>query len=120
MAEESKKTTEEARRIIPPVDICETDGEVILVADLPGVAKNDLQLDIDEAELTIRGDLEEQNRGGEKLVDECVHGEYRRTFTLGDTIDKEKITAKLENGVLTLTLPKHEKVEPRKIAIETE
>ena len=120
MAEETKEAPQEIRRIVPPVDIYETDGEVILLADIPGVAKNDLQLDVEEDELTIRGAFGERNGGGEKLIDECVHGEYKRTFTLGDTIDREKIAAKFEDGTLTLTLPKHEKVKPRKIAIETE
>lgn len=116
MAEEAK----DIRRIVPPVDIYETDNNVILVADVPGVTKEKLQLDIDKDDLTISGISEGQDIDGERLIDECVYGEYRRTFTLADTIDREKITAKLDNGVLTLTLPKHEKVKPRKIAIETE
>ena len=120
MAEETKEVTEEARRIVPPVDIYETKDDVVLVADVPGVEKKNLTLDIDDDELTIRGTFEERDSGGEKLIDECVYGEYRRTFTLGDTIDREKVAAKLENGVLTLTLPKHERTKPRKIEIETE
>ena len=120
MEEETREQTEEIGRIIPPVDIYETENDVILVADVPGVAKESLQLDTDNDELTIKGIFQEKVDGGEKLLDECVYGEYNRTFTLGDTIDREKITAKLENGVLTLTLPKHEKVKPRKITIETE
>ena len=120
MAEEKKELAKDVRRIVPPVDIYETSNDVILVADVPGVPKEKLQLDIDKDELTIRGAFEEQNNGGEKLIDECIYGEYSRTFTLADTINREGITAKLDNGVLTLTLPKHEKVKPRKIAIETE
>jgi len=87
---------------------------------VPGVTKENLRLDIDKDELTISGTFEEQDAGGEKLIDECIYGEYNRTFTLGDIIDREKIAAKLDNGVLTITLPKHEKVKPRKITIETE
>lgn len=120
MAEETKEVAEEVRRITPPVDIYETENDVILVADIPGVGKNNLALDIDDDELTISGTFTEKEGGGEKLIDECVYGEYRRTFTLGDTIDREKIAAKLEDGVLTLTLPKHEKTKPRKIEISTE
>jgi HSP20 family protein len=120
MAEEKKELTEEIRKIIPPVDIYETQNEVFLVADIPGVSKENLKLDIDNDELTIRGMIEEKSDGGEKFLNECLYGEYHRTFTLGDTIDREKITAKLENGVLTLTLPKHERLKPRKIAIGTE
>ena len=120
MAEEIREQTEEVRHIIPPVDIYETENDVVLVADVPGVEKKSLQLDTDNDELTIRGIFQPKNGDGKKLVDEFAYGEYNRTFTLGDTIDREKITAKLENGVLTLTLPKHEKVKPRKITIETE
>lgn len=53
-------------------------------------------------------------------MNECLYGEYYRTFAIGDTIDREKISAKLENGVLTLTFPKLEKVKPRKINIEAD
>jgi len=115
MAEEKK----DVRRIVPPVDIYETSNDIVLVADMPGVTKENLQLDIDKDELTIKGAFEEQDSGGEKLLNECIYGEYTRTFTLGDTIDKEKIAAKLDDGVLTLTLPKQERIKPRKITIET-
>lgn len=120
MSEERKESDRDVRRIVPPVDIYETSNDVILVADVPGVTKENLRLDIDKYELTISGTFEEQDAGGEKLIDECIYGEYNRTFTLGDIIDREKIAAKLDNGVLTITLPKHEKVKPKKITIETE
>ena len=120
MAEEKKESTKELRRLIPPVDIYETTNDVMLVADVPGVAKDAVQLDIDDDELTISGVFGEQDVDGEKLLDEYAYGEYRRVFILADTIDREKITAKLDNGVLTLTLPKQERAKPKKIAIETE
>jgi HSP20 family molecular chaperone IbpA len=120
MEEDTKEVAEEVRRIIPPVDIYETDNDVFLVADVPGVTKENLQLDIDKDELTIRGTFNEKSQDGEKLIDECVYGEYRRTFTLGDTVDREKIAARLENGVLKLTLPRIERVKPRKIEIGIE
>jgi HSP20 family protein len=120
MAEERKELAEDVRRIIPPVDIYETSSDVTLVADVPGVTKENLRLDIDKDELTISGTFDEQDVSGEKLIDECIYGEYNRTFTLADTIDRENIAAKLDNGVLTITLPKHERLKPKKIAIETE
>ena len=120
MAEERKELAKDVRRIVPPVDIYETSNDVTLVADVPGVTKENLRLDIDKDELTISGTFEEQDGDGKKLIDECVYGEYNRTFTLGDTIDIEKIAAKLDNGVLTITLPKQERVKPKTIAIETE
>ena len=120
MAEEKKESAKDVRQIVPPVDIYETPDDVVLVADMPGVTKDNLRLDIDKDELTIKGASEEQNNGGEKLIDECIYGEYKRTFALSDTIDREKITAKLDDGVLILTLPKQERVKPRKIAIGIE
>ncbi len=120
MAEETREVTEEVRRIVPLVDIYETDNDVVLVADVPGVTKEGLTLDVDKDELTISGAFAEHNGGGKRLIEEFVYGEYRRTFTLGDIVDREKIAAKLEDGILTLTLPKIERVKPRKIAIETE
>jgi HSP20 family molecular chaperone IbpA len=120
MAEETKQVTQEVRRIVPPVDIYESGDDIVLLADMPGVTKDNLSLDVDKGELTIRGTFLEQETEGEKLLDECLYGEYYRTFTLADAIDTEKISAKLENGVLSMTLPKREKVKPKKIAIETE
>lgn len=108
----------ETRRIIPQVDIYETPNEVILLADMPGVSKENLHVEIDKDELTISGKYTDTDSSSKKLLSECLYGEYYRVFTLSDTIDQEKITAKLDNGVLTVTLPKHEKVKPKKIAIE--
>jgi len=120
MVEEQAKPTNEVRRLIPPVDIYETENDVILVADMPGVAKENLQLGVDNDELTISGLFLEPEATGKMLVNECLYGNYKRTFTLSDVIAQDKITAKLDDGVLTVTLPKNEKVKPRKIMIETE
>ena len=120
MEEEKKESTGDVMQIAPPVDVYETPDMVVLLADVPGLAKENLRLDVEDDEVTISGAFEETDSGGEKLIDECTYGEYRRTFILADTIDREKITAKLNDGVLTVTLPKREKVKPRKIEIETE
>jgi len=119
MPDEKVETSDEMRKIIPPVDIYETSDEVFLIADMPGVSKDKLRLNIENDELTISGIFEEPASEGEKLIKECLYGNYYRTFTLSDTIDQGRITAKLDNGVLTVTLPKHEKVKPKKIEIET-
>ncbi len=120
MAEEKKELTGDVRRIAPPVDIYETPDEVVLLADVPGLAKENLQLNVEDDEVTIKGAFGDRSNGGKKLIDERTYGEYYRTFILADAIDRGKITAKIENGVLTVTLPKREKVKPRKIEIETE
>lgn len=115
-----EKQTNEIRRIVPPVDIYETENDVVLLADMPGVVKDNLQIDVNNGELTISGIfLESESNGENKLVSEFAYGKYLRTFALSDTISQEKITAKLENGVLSVTLPKQEKIKPKKIEIET-
>jgi HSP20 family protein len=117
---EKVETPQDIRQIVPPVDIYETPNEVVLLADVPGLNKDNLELNIEKDELTIKGTFPKPDNEGEKLISECPYGEYYRTFVLADTISKEKISAKLENGVLTLTLPKQERVKPRKIEINTE
>jgi len=121
MAEEKEKTAEEVKRLIPPVDIYETENNVMLIADIPGVTKENLQVDIENDELTISGlFLAPKIDSGKKLINECYYGKYTRTFTLSDVIAQDKITAKLDDGVLTVTLPKQEKAKPKKITISTE
>jgi len=106
------------KRIVPPVDIYEASNEVFLIADMPGVKKEDLYLNIENDELTISGKFDGPAEDGKKLISECIYGNYFRTFTLSETIDQSKVSAKLENGVLTVTLPKLEKAKPKKITIE--
>ncbi len=121
MAEEKEKTAEEIKRIIPPVDIYETENNVVLIADIPGVTKENLRVDVENDELTIEGVfLEPKTDNGKKLISECYYGKYTRTFALSDVIAQDKITAKLDDGVLTITLPKQEKAKPKKITISTE
>jgi len=117
MAEE--KQTNEVKKIVPPVDIYETDNDIILLADMPGVTKENLQVDVNNDELTISGMfLEDEDNNANKLIKEYIYGQYSRIFTLSDVIAQDKISAKLDNGVLTVTLPKQEKVKPKKIEIE--
>ncbi|MBD3184278.1 Hsp20 family protein [Candidatus Poribacteria bacterium] len=111
---------QDLRQIVPPVDIYETTDEVVLIADVPGLNKDSVELNIDKDELTIKGTFPKPDSEGEKLISECPYGEYFRTFVLADTISKDKISAQMENGVLTLTLPKQERVKPKKIEIKPE
>jgi len=87
----------------PLVDVYEGEADFKLVADLPGVAKDQLELTVDNGQLTIVGH-------SDKL-------EYRRSFDLGDDVDVEAIEAKLEHGVLELTLPKRAEAKVRKIRV---
>lgn len=102
--------------IRPAVDIFETDQGLTLLADLPGVAKEDLQIDIDHGLLTVQGNAS-SHLDGEPILCEFIHGNFYRQFQLPDAINSEKIVAEMNNGVLTLRLPKSEAAKPRHIEI---
>jgi HSP20 family molecular chaperone IbpA len=104
----------------PDVDIFETDREISLVADMPGVDADSVTVDLREGVLTLTGDVKPWEGSDETdVLVEFEIGKYYRRFVLSDTIDQEKIAAKLENGVLRLTLPKAEKALPRRIEVHT-
>lgn len=102
----------------PRFDIFENDDELILWGDLPGVTSENLDIDFEKNELTIRGHVEPREEGAQYLLAEYGVGDFYRAFTIGEAIDTEKISAELNNGVLTLHLPKTENVKPRKIAVK--
>ncbi|HSV97458.1 MAG TPA: Hsp20/alpha crystallin family protein [Spirochaetota bacterium] len=124
MANDVKKVKKDAYNceecvIVPAADIYETAEEYVIRADMPGTRKENLEITLEKNQLDIYGRLDEELTSEENLK----YGEYRlynyhRTFVVGDGIDREKINATLENGVLALTLPKSEKLKPRKIEIK--
>ncbi len=102
----------------PDVDIFESDHEITLLADMPGVTTENLNIDLRDDVLTLTGETESgENNSEEPIIIEYGIGKYHRQFTLSQVIDQAKITAELKDGVLRLTLPKVEKAAPRKIAI---
>jgi len=109
--------TREGVTYIPYVDIIEDADAITLVADLPGVKKENLDIDVREGVLTLTATVEPASENWRSVYREYDIGGYSRRFTLGERIDQEKISAKLDNGVLTLALPKAEKAKPRKIEI---
>lgn len=103
----------------PAVDIFETDKEITLLADMPGVKPDDLTIDLRENMLTLSGDVAPfENAGEEFLLAEYETGKYYRQFSLSEVIDQNRIDAQMKNGVLRLSLPKMEKAKPRKIAVK--
>jgi len=103
----------------PAVDIFETEKEITLLADMPGVKADDLNIDLRENTLTLSGNVEPDRAAGEELLlGEYEFGRYYRQFTLGEVVDQEKIDASLTDGVLRLSLPKVEKATPKKIAVK--
>ena len=104
----------------PSVDIFETDRELTLLADLPGVTAENLTIDLRENTLTLTGEVEPFERADEEdILIEYEIGKYYRQFSLSNVIDQSKINANLTDGVLRLTLPKVEEAKPRKIEVRT-
>jgi HSP20 family protein len=104
--------------VTPPANISETSDGYILELEMPGVGKDGLEITVENNELTLigrRGDLEAP---GEFVYRESRPLDFRRAFEIDPSIDSSRISAKMEQGVLTLTLPKAESVKPRKISVE--
>jgi HSP20 family protein len=105
---------------IPAVDIREDQGRYVLRADLPGIDPKDIEITMENGVLTIRGErtneVEAQTHAYRRV--ERTTGRFFRRFTLPDSADAERISATGKHGVLEITIPKHERVQPRRIAVE--
>lgn len=102
----------------PAVDIFETDSQITLMADMPGVATDDINIDLREGVLTLSGDVKPwDNKEYSDVLVEFEIGKYYRQFSLSEAIDQERIEAQLKDGVLKLSLPKMAKAQPRKITV---
>ncbi len=119
---ENTAATERIRNVktfVPRVDIYETKDALFLIADMPGVDENTVDVEMEKNILTISGRVDNGKVKDYSLVfSEYEVGDYERTFTLSDEIDRDKIKATVRQGVLRLELPKAEKVKPKKIAIQ--
>ena len=104
----------------PAVDIFETEKEITLLADMPGVNAEGLTIDLRDNTLTLSGNIApSENADEEDILVEYETGKYYRQFTIGELINQEKIDAKLNDGVLELKLPKVEKATPKKIVVKS-
>lgn len=104
----------------PAVDVKETEEGFTIIADIPGVDPKDIEIHMENGVLTIKGNREaeqKEEREGFKRI-ERSRGTFYRRFSLPDTADADKINAKSTHGVLKVTIPKHEKVQPRKITVQ--
>ena len=103
----------------PNVDILETEKNIIMLADMPGVRAEDLVLDLRDDTLTFTGEVKPAVRpDAENILIEYQVGSYYRQFKMAEMIDQNKIDASLNNGVLRLILPKVEKARPRQIKVK--
>ena len=102
----------------PAVNIFETTENYVLIADMPGLTKDDVRIKTEEGSLIIMGKVKYKELTERKYVlNESELGNYYRKFKISDSIDDTKIDAKMENGQLIVTLPKHERVKPKIIEI---
>ena len=110
------------RRVYSPrTDVYETPEEIVVVAELPGVSEESLDITLEQRELTIRGATAATAPEGYRLIySEYGEGNYERRFVLADSIDRTGIAAELKNGVLQLRLPKVKEALARKIPVKAE
>ncbi len=114
------ESTRPGPTLTPPVDIYETEQRITLLADMPGVRKDDLKIDLREGVLTLSGTVTPPEGARENdVLREYTWGTYFRQFTLSDVIDQSRIEATLIHGVLRLDLPRAERAKPRQITVKT-
>jgi len=104
---------------VPPVDIRETENELVVKADIPDVKFEDIDVRLENGTLTLAGERkfeEKQDEGGWHRV-ERSYGKFERVFTLPDTVNPDAVKADYKNGTLTITLPKKEIAKPRQVKI---
>jgi HSP20 family protein len=104
---------------VPPVDIYETENEIVVRADLPGIDPNDIDIRIENNVLTIKGERRMQQEVKEENYyrGEAAYGTFNRSFTLPSAVDEDKINAEFRVGVLKITLPKKEQAKPKQIKV---
>jgi HSP20 family protein len=107
------------RTVAPRVDIFETDRELVMHADVPGVASGGVDLRYEDGELVLQGKVT-ANQPGQPVAREFEPADFYRVFRVHDTIDAGKIEAELKNGVLTVHLPKEAKHQPRQVTVKSQ
>ena len=115
--ETALENTRRIPKVRPLVDIYESDDEILIHADMPGVTKEDIAINIDNGKLQLSGVRGLKAEGAANWV-EFGDVEYVRSFSVPQTIDIEKVNAELKDGVLRLHLPKSEATKPRQIEIK--
>jgi HSP20 family molecular chaperone IbpA len=105
---------------LPPADIYETKDSIVVLAEMPGVSPEGVDINLERRVLTIRGrSAANEHSGYRRVYDEYATGDYERVFTLSENIDRDRIEATLRDGVLRLVLPKAEAAKARKIELKS-
>jgi HSP20 family protein len=120
-APSTRRSTQEVEQVLrPPVDIFESSEDITLIADMPGVSKERLELRAERNSLLIEGSAQlNMPEGMEALYAEVRATRYRRSFALSNELDANQINANLKDGVLTVRIPKRAEVQPRRIEVQT-
>jgi HSP20 family protein len=116
----SIETTRGANYFTPRVDIFETDNELTLYADVPGVSAEDVDLRFERGELILQGRVRRREQPGTVLVTEYTEGDFYRVFQIHESIDSTRIVAECKHGVLTVHLPKVEAMRKRQVEVRGE
>ena len=105
---------------LPPLDIYEDNDKIIVEAEIPGLSKEDIKINVADNILTIRAEKKKEEKIKEKdvIYEEIAYGIYEREIELPQTVDTDKIDAVYENGVLKIILPKKEEVKPREVKVK--
>jgi HSP20 family protein len=104
----------------PAVDIFETDGEIVVKAEVPGIARDQVRVEVDDGVLTLRGERKFEKEVKEENYHrvERTYGAFHRSFTLPDSVDPDKVRAELKDGVLEVRLGKREQAKPKQIHVK--
>lgn len=110
-------TATNSRAFAPEIDVRSNDDEVVVVCDVPGVKREDIDITLDNRVLTIGGTRKFESKEGEQVMLGRSYGAFTRRFALPDALDEANLSASLADGVLTIVIPKHPKAKPVKIQI---
>jgi HSP20 family protein len=113
-----QQATRPAQYVTPLVDVESTEEGYTIRAEMPGVDRVGLEIAVDNGELTIVGHRQHEEYAGEPIYREIRQADFRRVYEVDPAVDATRIAARIDQGVLTLTLPKAERVKPRKITVE--
>jgi HSP20 family molecular chaperone IbpA len=118
--EKAQEQTRPLRAFVPNADIFETEDALTVVLEMPGVDRNNIDVNVDNGVLTIEGRIDfNKYESLEPVYSEYNIGPFRRSFRISSQIDQDKIKAEMDAGVITLTLPKAEEAKPRKIEVRS-
>lgn len=110
-------TATNSRTFDPAVDVRTTDTEVALAWDMPGVKQEDLEITLADQVLTVKGTRRFDSKDNERVMLGRAYGSFTRSYTLPETLDEQRLTAELADGVLTVRIPRLPEAQPRKIQI---